>query len=74
LYIWLVLDFFLYLGLALWFDNILPNEHGVRRPWYYFVTPSYWTGKVSARAPQPHDDTPPVLAFHNTTRTRHPHT
>lgn len=59
LYIWMILDFFLYLGLALWFDNILPNEHGVRRPWYYFVTPSYWTGKVSARGPQPHGDTPP---------------
>jgi hypothetical protein len=31
-----------YLLLALWLDNVLPDEHGVCRPPWYFLQPSYW--------------------------------
>eukprot|EP01117_Protostelium_nocturnum_P005730 TRINITY_DN2068_c0_g1_i1.p1 TRINITY_DN2068_c0_g1~~TRINITY_DN2068_c0_g1_i1.p1 ORF type:complete len:1746 (+),score=587.77 TRINITY_DN2068_c0_g1_i1:107-5344(+) len=48
-YLWLILDFFLYLLIALYLDNVLPNAYGTKRPWYYFVTPSYWTGKARPR-------------------------
>lgn len=44
MYAWLILDFFLYLLIALYLDNVLPNEYGVRRPLYYFLMPSYWRG------------------------------
>jgi len=45
IYGWLILDFFLYLIIALYLDNVMPNAYGVSRRWYYFLTPSYWTGK-----------------------------
>ncbi|MEW5309052.1 MAG: hypothetical protein WDW38_000964 [Sanguina aurantia] len=38
-YIALWLGFFV---VAIYLDNILPNEHGVRKPFYYFLLPSYW--------------------------------
>jgi ABC-type multidrug transport system fused ATPase/permease subunit len=45
IYGWLFLDFLLYLVIALYLDNVLPTAYGTRRPFYYFLTPSYWTGK-----------------------------
>jgi len=56
LYIWTILDFFIYLLLALYLDNVLPNEHGMRRPVYYFLTPSYWRGTRPRAKPQLYDD------------------
>ncbi|ORX83600.1 hypothetical protein BCR32DRAFT_291916 [Anaeromyces robustus] len=32
----------LYYVLGLYLDNILPNEYGNRKPFYYFLLPSYW--------------------------------
>ena len=37
-----------YLVLALYFDNVLPDANGQRKSLFYFVYPSFWTGK-SAR-------------------------
>ncbi|XP_048637713.1 ABC transporter A family member 9-like [Brassica napus] len=31
--------------LAIYFDNIIPNTSGVRKTIFYFLKPSYWTGK-----------------------------
>lgn len=31
-----------YFVLAIYVDNVLPNEFGVRKPFYYFLMPSYW--------------------------------
>eukprot|EP01114_Cavostelium_apophysatum_P009754 TRINITY_DN2300_c0_g1_i1.p1 TRINITY_DN2300_c0_g1~~TRINITY_DN2300_c0_g1_i1.p1 ORF type:complete len:1800 (+),score=493.64 TRINITY_DN2300_c0_g1_i1:225-5624(+) len=50
MYGWLVLDFFIYLLIALYLDNVVPSEYGTSRPWYYFVTPSYWSGKAKPRS------------------------
>jgi len=34
----------------LYLDNILPDAQGMRKPFYYFLTPSYWGfGKANAR-------------------------
>jgi len=38
----------LYYILALYFDNVLPNEYGNRKPFYYFLLPSYWFGSDKA--------------------------
>ncbi|KAL6073552.1 ABC transporter, ATPbinding domain containing protein [Balamuthia mandrillaris] len=46
IYGWLLLDFVIYWVLALYLDNVVPTEYGIRRPLHYFVTPSYWTGKM----------------------------
>lgn len=34
----LVVDCFLYLGLFLWLDQILPNEYGIKKKPFFFVT------------------------------------
>ncbi|XP_024171029.2 ABC transporter A family member 2 [Rosa chinensis] len=44
IYKWLVSSFFLWFVLALYFDNILANASGVKKPLYYFLTPGYWLG------------------------------
>ncbi|PNW72975.1 hypothetical protein CHLRE_14g613950v5 [Chlamydomonas reinhardtii] len=31
-----------YFVLAVYFDNIVPNEFGVSKPFYYFLDPGYW--------------------------------
>uniref|UniRef100_A0A061SDE8 Abc transporter a family member 2-like n=2 Tax=Tetraselmis sp. GSL018 TaxID=582737 RepID=A0A061SDE8_9CHLO len=38
----LAIEFFAYLLLALYLDNVLKNENGVRRPLWYLFTPGYW--------------------------------
>jgi hypothetical protein len=48
-YGFLLLDFLVYLLFALYCDNVIANEHGVRKPYNYFLTKSYWTGKVPSR-------------------------
>ncbi|GLU12340.1 hypothetical protein SLE2022_290260 [Rubroshorea leprosula] len=44
-YKWLTATFFLWVVLAMYFDNIIPNASGVRKSILYFLKPSYWTGK-----------------------------
>ena len=40
----------LYLLLAIYLNNILPNVVGARRPWYYPFMPSYWRPPPAAAA------------------------
>jgi len=42
IYEWLIGLFFLYGGLTLYFDNVVPDPQGVKKPLYYFLMPSYW--------------------------------
>lgn len=44
IYIRLAATFFLWFVLAIYFDNIIPNEMGVRKSVLYFLNPRYWTG------------------------------
>uniref|UniRef100_A0A8C9W4L0 ATP binding cassette subfamily A member 5 n=1 Tax=Scleropages formosus TaxID=113540 RepID=A0A8C9W4L0_SCLFO len=39
----LVLDCILYLLLAIYLDQVLPGEFGMRRSFLYFLKPSYWS-------------------------------
>lgn len=45
IYKWLTGTFFLWVVLAIYLDNILPDVSGVRKSLFYFLNPSYWTGK-----------------------------
>ncbi|KAI4374544.1 hypothetical protein MLD38_012526 [Melastoma candidum] len=42
---WFMATFFIWLVLAIYFDNIVPNAYGVRKPILYFLNPYYWTGR-----------------------------
>ena len=42
MYIMLVANLSIYLFLGYYLQNILPHDYGVRRPWYFIFTPSYW--------------------------------
>ncbi|MCO5597008.1 hypothetical protein L7F22_051080 [Adiantum nelumboides] len=50
IYKWLTATFFVWFFLALYFDNVLKDVNGVSKPWYYFLLPSYWTGRASSQA------------------------
>lgn len=45
IYLWLACLFVVWFLLAIYFDNILPNPAGVRKPLFYFLNPGYWSGK-----------------------------
>ncbi|KAF8005573.1 hypothetical protein BT93_K0001 [Corymbia citriodora subsp. variegata] len=49
IYKWLVATFFVWFILAIYFDNIIPNASGVRKPILYFLNPGYWTGKGGSK-------------------------
>ena len=39
---WLTVEMFVFMLLAVYLDNIVPNEYNNYRPFYYFLDPSYW--------------------------------
>ena len=41
-YSWLLLNFFMYLMFAWYCDEVVPGEFGVKRPWYFPFTTTYW--------------------------------
>ncbi|KAI8472689.1 MAG: hypothetical protein J3K34DRAFT_204610 [Monoraphidium minutum] len=49
-YTTMLLQWLLYLLAAVYLNNVLPNELGARRPWYYPVLPSYWRPRPAATA------------------------
>ncbi|GJP41806.1 hypothetical protein CLOM_g1449 [Closterium sp. NIES-68] len=46
-YLWLIGDFVIFFLLAIYFDNVLPDANGIRKPILFFLYPSFWTGKAS---------------------------
>lgn len=32
--------------LTLWIEAVFPGEYGIPLPWYFFISPSYWKGKI----------------------------
>ena len=43
-YIMFTADFFIYLFLGYYLQNVIPHEFGVAKPWYFIFLPSYWFG------------------------------
>jgi ABC-type Na+ transport system ATPase subunit NatA len=43
----LLLDSILYMFLGWYFDQVWPQEYGIRQPPHFFLLPSYWLGKTS---------------------------
>eukprot|EP00026_Physarum_polycephalum_P000360 Phypoly_transcript_00360.p1 GENE.Phypoly_transcript_00360~~Phypoly_transcript_00360.p1 ORF type:complete len:1639 (+),score=219.92 Phypoly_transcript_00360:165-5081(+) len=48
-YLFIGVDCVIYFVLAWYISNVFPGEYGVPKPWYFFVTPSYWKGSVAER-------------------------
>ncbi|XP_031091746.1 ABC transporter A family member 11-like [Ipomoea triloba] len=44
-YQWQIATFFMWLIVAIYVNNIWTNSTGVKKPYFYFLNPSYWTGK-----------------------------
>ncbi|KAF2074332.1 hypothetical protein CYY_004353 [Polysphondylium violaceum] len=44
-YRWIVLDGVIFILLGWYIDNVFPGEFGTPKPFYFFLLPSYWTGK-----------------------------
>jgi len=44
---YLLLNIAIYFVLAMYFDNVIANVYGNRKPFYYFLLPSYWNSKGS---------------------------
>ncbi|KAG8506409.1 ATP-binding cassette sub-family A member 3 [Galemys pyrenaicus] len=59
----MLLDAVLY-GLVTWYvEAVLPGQLGVPRPWYFFVTPSYWCGTPSTLLGEEEADEDPEKAL-----------
>lgn len=43
--IMMAISFGVFLTLGLYLDNVLPNNFGLRKPFYYFLTRAYWFGE-----------------------------
>lgn len=41
-------DLVLYMVVALYLDNVMPTPGGIRKPWFYFMTRSYWCPRAPA--------------------------
>ena len=39
-----IIDFFLYLFLGFYLQNVVSHEYGIARPFYFLCTKSYWCG------------------------------
>ena len=48
-YIMFTADFFIYLFLGYYLQNVIPHEYGVAKPWYFIFLPSYWCGDCCSR-------------------------
>ncbi|KAJ3446745.1 abc transporter a family member 1-related [Anaeramoeba flamelloides] len=46
-YLWILMDFAIYLLLAFYLDNVLPGGTGVKQHPLFFLKPSYWKGVSS---------------------------
>ena len=65
IYNWEIVNFFLYLMLTWYCDQVIPGEFGVSRPWYFPLTRSYWFGnghrtrvRSKSQNQRPHRDYP----------------
>ena len=45
----LFVDFFIYLFLGYYLQNVLPHQYGLRKPFYFLFTSEYWFGKSSTK-------------------------
>ncbi|KAL3172910.1 hypothetical protein MRX96_012654 [Rhipicephalus microplus] len=48
----LLLDAVLYFALAWYIEAVFPGQYGVPKPWYFFVTKSYWCGASHCDSPR----------------------
>ena len=42
MYIMFIADFFIYLFLGYYLNNVLPHEYGIPKPWYFLCTKNFW--------------------------------
>lgn len=47
IYLWLLALTVAFLVLAVYFDNVLPDVNGIRKPAWFFLVPSFWTGRAA---------------------------
>jgi ATP-binding cassette subfamily A (ABC1) protein 3 len=49
MYLMFIIDFFIYLFLGYYLQNVLPHTYGIRKPFYFLFTSDYWCGKSSGK-------------------------
>ena len=42
MYLMFLIDFFFYLLVGYYLENVLPHELGIHKPWYFLCTKNYW--------------------------------
>ena len=59
----MLVDSLLY-GLLMWYiEAVFPGEYGVPKPYYFFLTKSYWTGRPSGSLRHQHSGSEPDLVL-----------
>lgn len=46
------INFFRYMFLGWYLEQVIPSQYGSHRPWYFLVQPSYWSKTVRERQAQ----------------------
>ena len=59
----MLIDSVLY-GVLMWYiEAVFPGQYGVPKPFYFFLTSSYWTGKPSSPLPHQQEDSLAEIAL-----------
>ena len=48
--IMLLVDSFIHLCIALYFEKVFPGEFGLPEPWYFFISKNFWSNKIGYKA------------------------
>ena len=47
MFLMLLIDFFVYLFLGFYLENVIPSEYGTPKPFYFLFTKKYWSGIIT---------------------------
>ena len=49
-YLMFVVDFFLFLFIGYYLQNVLPHDFGIKKPWYFLCTSEHWCAQKKKRS------------------------
>ncbi|KAL4139353.1 hypothetical protein PRIC2_002850 [Phytophthora ramorum] len=60
--LFLILDSVILVALGWYLEQVLPQQYGIRKPWYFLFTKSYWFNKIDHEPASAEEHTTPSLS------------
>ncbi|KAH7491511.1 hypothetical protein KRP22_003026 [Phytophthora ramorum] len=60
--LFLILDSVILVALGWYLEQVLPQQYGIRKPWYFLFTKSYWFNKIDHEPASAEEQTTPSLS------------